>query len=153
MRGCYRCLLSYSNQTVHESIDRRLIVSRLLDLAAARLYPLDASVRRSSPTDDDLIDAALSDRARSLLRLLSIKKLRRPEEVATGIDGYDGKVDLVYRCGGLDTAVVAEDQALGHRPDPAVLAFAGWNVIHIRLDEDLETIVAANPAVFGQEVR
>lgn len=154
VRGCYRCLLSYSNQTVHESIDRRLIVDRLLDLAGAQVQPLDTSAAILAEGDDDsLIAAALSDRARSLLRLLSIRKLRRPDAVAAGVDGYDAQVDMVYRTGGLDTVVVVEDAAAGHRPDPTALAFAGWNVIHIGPDEDLETIVSANPAVFGQEAR
>ena len=38
VRGCYRCLLSYSNQLVHEHIDRRLVIERLQALAT-RHYP------------------------------------------------------------------------------------------------------------------
>ncbi len=153
VRGCYRCLLSYSNQTVHESIDRRLVVDRLLELAGARVHEIVTSAEQPAATDDGaLLDAALSDRARSLLRLLSIKKLRRPDAVATGVAGYDAQVDMVYRAAGLDTVVVVEDAAAGHRPDPTPLAFAGWNVIQIGPGDDLETIVSDNPAVFGQEV-
>ena len=44
VRGCYRCLLSYSNQTFHELIDRRLVAPRLLELARSTTQP---SSRRS----------------------------------------------------------------------------------------------------------
>ncbi|MGH3907333.1 MAG: DEAD/DEAH box helicase [Pseudonocardiaceae bacterium] len=154
VRGCYRCLLSYSNQTVHESIDRRLVVDRLLELAASCVQPSEQTPEEpSADGDDDLLAAALSDRARSLLRLLAIKKLRRPDTVATSVDGYPAQVDLTYHSGGLDTVVVVDDPVLGHRPDPASLTFAGWNVIHIGLDDNLDAVLAAHPSVFGQEER
>ncbi|MGH3366899.1 MAG: DUF1998 domain-containing protein, partial [Nocardioidaceae bacterium] len=154
VRGCYRCLLSYSNQPVHESIDRRLVVDRLLELAASCVEPSEqAPEEPSAEGDDDLLAAALSERARSLLRLLAIKKLRRPDTVATTVDGYPAQVDLTYHSGGLDTVVVVDDPALGHRPDPASLTFAGWNVIHIGLDDNLDAVLAAHPSVFGQEER
>jgi len=154
VRGCYRCLLSYSNQTVHESIDRRLVVDRLLELAASYVETIERTPEEPTAGDNDgLLAAALSDRARSLLRLLAIKKLRRPDTVATPVEGYPAQVDLVYRSDELDTVVVVEDAALGRRPDPAPLTFAGWNVIHIGLDDDLDAVVAAHPSVFGQEER
>jgi len=62
------------------------------------------------------------------------------------------KVDLVYRHAGLDTAVLIDERD-STRPDPTDLVFAGWNVIKIRVDDELGDVVAANPAVFGQEQR
>jgi len=44
-------------------------------------------------------------------------------------------------------------QPAKRRPDPAGLTFAGWNVIHIGLDDDLDAVVAAHPSVFGQVQR
>ncbi|MGH3883003.1 MAG: DEAD/DEAH box helicase [Pseudonocardiaceae bacterium] len=153
VRGCYRCLLSYRNQTMHESIDRRLVVDRLRELAGAYVRPAEHNLPDPAADDGTLLAAALSDRARSLLRLLTIKNLRRPDSVATGVDGYAARVDMVYRSDGLDTVIVVDDTMLSHRPDPMPLTFAGWNVIHIGLDDDLDAVVAAHPSVFGQEVR
>lgn len=149
VRGCYRCLLSYSNQPVHESIDRRVAIDRLLALIPARVEPAESA---APPVVIDISGADLSDRAQALLRLLAGKNLRAPDDVAVETGGYDARIDLVYRVDGLDTAVVLDDH-LHQRPDPGVLAFYGWNVVHVRLDDDLEAVVARHPAVFGTEVR
>jgi Lhr-like helicase len=151
VRGCYRCLLSYSNQTMHESIDRRLVVDRLRELAAACVQPVVPAPHEPATDDATSLAAALSDRARSLLRLLTIKNLRRPDSVATEVDGYDARVDMVYRSDGIDTVVVVDDST--PRPDPRPLTFAGWNVIHVGLDDDLEAVVATHPSVFGRQAR
>lgn len=41
VRGCYRCLLSYGNQLVHELIDRRLVAPALQELASATTRPVN----------------------------------------------------------------------------------------------------------------
>jgi hypothetical protein len=147
VRGCYRCLLSYSNQTVHEAIDRRLAIDRLMALTSGRVEPAEPP---SPPADADLDLGALSDRARALVDLVSSRNLRGPDDVGVRVVGYEARIDLVYRVDGLNTAIVVDGP---HRqPDPGVLAFYGWNVVHVRLDDDLDTVVSSHPAVFGMEM-
>jgi hypothetical protein len=153
VRGCYRCLLSYSNQTVHAMIDRRRVVERLRRLAQCQVRPTPTDDQPASVSGEGFVNAALNDRARELLRLLAVRKLRGPSEIATTTASYDAPIDLIYHQDGMRTAVVLDDPHTGERPDPANLVFAGWNVIHVRLDDDLDTIISTNPAVFGQAVR
>ncbi len=47
--GCYRCLLSYSNQMDHERIDRRVVVPLLLQLSRATIRP-DETPPVTAPT-------------------------------------------------------------------------------------------------------
>ncbi len=148
VRGCYRCLLSYSNQTVHESIDRRMVIDRLLELTSGRVEPAGPT---APPDKADLDLGSLGERARALVDLLSSRNLRGPDDVGVRVAGYDSRIDLVYRVNGLHTAVVIDGP---HRhPDPGVLAFYGWNVVHVRLDDNLDTVVSSHPAVFGMEMQ
>ena len=153
VRGCYRCLLSYSNQTKHELVDRRRAVDRLMRLARSHVEPDQAT---ANPPADQLsteqIDG-LSDRARRLLDLLDSKGLRRPNSVGTKVPDYSAAIDLIYRQHGIDTAVLIDDAEHGARPDHTGLVFQGWNVIHVGADDDLATVIDANPSVFGQEGR
>jgi hypothetical protein len=153
VRGCYRCLLSYSNQTVHAMIDRRRVVERLRRLAQCQVRPTPTDRQPATTLGDGFVDATLSDRAQELLRLLAVRKLRHPSETATTTASYAAPIDLVFYRDGMRTAVVLDDPHTGERPDPVDLVFAGWNVIHIRVEDDLDTVVSTNPAVFGQEVR
>jgi hypothetical protein len=147
VRGCYRCLLSYGNQPVHEQIDRRRAVGHLLRLSRSHVE------RASAPTSEPSAPApgqAANPRAQQLLELLAERDLRPPQELDAQIVGYDGVVDIVYRQNGLTTAVIFADTE--SPPDTATLALVtGWNVIQVRGDTDLENVVAANPSVFGAQ--
>jgi hypothetical protein len=147
VRGCYRCLLSYGNQPMHEQIDRRRAVEPLLRLACARVEPAVPEQLAPEPAAPSQV---ANPRAQELLRLLAERELRTPQEVDAEVAGYDGVVDIVYRSGGLTTAVIFEDSA--EPPDTSTLQLVtGWNVIRVHDDTDLDEVVSANPSVFGTQ--
>ncbi|WP_222850191.1 DEAD/DEAH box helicase [Allosaccharopolyspora coralli] len=152
VKGCYRCLLSYGNQGVHELIDRRRAVPHLLTLARSRVRPVPTEASQDHKADPGIVDQAAGSRAQQLLRLIVERDLRPPEKVDVEVTGYRGRVDLVYRVNGITTAVVLDDPGGGHQPDTSMLQLErGWNVIRVKEDEDIETVIVGNPSVFGYE--
>lgn len=147
VKGCYRCLLSYGNQSVHEFIDRRLAVPHLLRLAGARVTR--APLETEASADASVVGQVGHSRAADLLRLIVKRDLRAPNEINASVAGYAGTIDLVYRTDGLTTAVVVDDPNAGGVPDPMELFLLGWNVIRVPVDEDLNAVLDRNPSVFG----
>lgn len=150
VRGCYRCLLSYGNQLVHELIDRRLVASRLQEMTTALTHPADEqrpSTDQTAPADST-IDA--TGPTATLLRLLREHGHRLPNRTGVDIDGVT--IDLVYDNSDVRSAILI-DLDDRHKQDTTPLIFGGWNVIHIGADEDLAAVVAAHPGVFGEAAR
>ncbi len=147
VRGCYRCLLSYGNQPVHEQIDRRRAVAHLLPLSRSHVEQAPAATPEpSAPAPGQ----AANPRAQDLLALLTERGLRPPQELDAQVPGYQGVVDIVYCADGLTTAVIFEDSV--EAPDTSALQLVtGWNVIRVRADSDLDEVVSANPSVFGKQ--
>lgn len=147
VRGCYRCLLSYSNQTSHELIDRRAIVGTLLALAASTTTPVITDGEDDVDTGTSSVPAGLERRLTDMLDLLRARQLRLPDRYDVEIGGI--RVDFAYDRPPLPTVVVVE------RPERATpdtlmdLAFAGWNVLLVPADAELDHYVADHPGVFG----
>lgn len=152
VRGCYRCLLSYGNQTVHEMIDRRLAVPMLMELTGARSEP-DESPQAQAPEKTAVATAltgapslaAPDSRVEQLLALLIENELRIPTEQDVTLEGM--RVDMLYR-DVISTAVIVLDKTHPN-VDADALVFAGYNVVKISLDADLMQVIGANPGVFG----
>jgi superfamily II DNA/RNA helicase len=173
VRGCYRCLLSYGNQLMHEHIDRRLVIERLRALATATAQaPTSAATSPAAhpPSMQSAQEAAraavapeakqpgtgeagvaheadVSGTVAALLELVREQGLRLPDRVGAEVDGI--RVDLVYDSAPVPSVVVV-DYMHGESDDTTPLIFGGWNVIHIGPGEDLAAVVAANPGVFGE---
>jgi len=150
VRGCYRCLLTYGNQSFHEQIDRRLAKGPLLRLARSRTTadPEDGSGASEAPSPGPATPASpanLSGRAAELVTLLGLHDLATPSRSEVVIEGVT--VDLAF-----DTqhAVVLFDPEPHGRRDTTALVFAGWHVIHIAADDSLEAAINSNPTVFGR---
>lgn len=160
VRGCYRCLLSYSNQTNHEKIDRREIIPLFLRLATSGTTPRlvdaqspaphaptgasaattdDTSGRSAVPTDEDL----LGDRARAMLAYLRERGFHLPARLGDEVGGFI--VDFVYDS---PRAVVVFDGVA--QPDVTELSWDGWNVVTIPADADFDAVIEANASVFGK---
>ncbi len=168
VRGCYRCLLSYSNQLAHEHIDRRLAVGRLTAMArsttqsgdAAPAAPPDAAepwLTHTSARADHAAEAkpgamaAHAPRsAAAVLELLRQKGCRLPDRLDADIQGVH--VDMVYDTAPIRSVVVI-DYAHGQFRDTTPLIFGGWNVIHIGAGDDPGAAITANPGVFGEAAR
>lgn len=145
VRGCYRCLLTYGNQSSHELIDRRSAIPTLLRLAKGVTKP-DAV---SSPDTSGLVLSPMSipdnlnDSVESALDYLRENNLKLPTTVGSVVAGIP--VDLEYP----DEYSVVIFLDSGPRPDVDALTFSGWNVITVEPDDPFERIVRANPSVFG----
>jgi DEAD/DEAH box helicase/Domain of unknown function (DUF1998)/Helicase conserved C-terminal domain len=86
-RGCYRCLLSYYNQTEHEYINRqdKKVVELLLACASGR-------VKLSKPADVIPVNSLLAKWMSKLTEL----GLRHPDKFNVTLTGFDRKVDALY---------------------------------------------------------
>jgi len=156
IRGCYRCLLSYGNQTVHERIDRRAAIPVLRRLTNA------VTTREAEDADRSVVAPALpaprppatssgaawhprqDGRASELESWLRAADLRLP--TAADVTREGTFVDLVYEQTSPPAAILFE----GHQGrDATDLVFAGFNVIRVLEHDDLWDIIVRNPAVFG----
>ena len=158
VRACYDCLLSYSNQTLHEQINRHLVRDLMLKLATAHVEK--APVRKSKQENPKLEDQ--SERVR-LTRQAPQDSPESPEDRFTAWlsansyrppDGYGEEVagvcpDLIYRQGRRGAAVFFDDTNRDAHED---LRDAGWTVILIKPDADAQAwqqVVERYPSVFG----
>ena len=147
--GCYRCLLSYSNQMDHERIDRRVIVPLLLELSRATVHP-DKPAPAASTTShpgaeksDASIPTPSSERAAAFLRHLESRGVRLPSRGEGEVDGL--LVDFVYDTP--LTVVVVHDEVM--QVDASDLVYAGYQVLTVGLDSDFDDVIDNNPSVFG----
>ncbi len=156
IRGCYRCLLSYGNQTVHERIDRRVAIPVLRRLAEAITTPDAARPDQSvvdmpiPPTDpghasEGPHDRPLQGRPSELEAWLRAAGLRLPSANNATLDGV--AVELAYHQVSPRAAIVFEDHY--HERDTSSLAFAGYNVVTVSPEDDLWDVILRNPAIFG----
>lgn len=154
--GCYRCLLSYSNQMDHERIDRRTVVPMLRDLAAARVRPDEVNlVTPTTPPEDNASEPAAadgiasleSDRAAAFLRHLESRGVRLPSRGEGEVGGL--LVDFVY-----DSplaVVVVHDEVL--KVDASDLTFDGYHVVTVAADRDFDDVIREHPSVFGEAMQ
>lgn len=158
-RACYRCLLSYSNQTDHPRLDRFLIRDYLLELKNAA----SAKVTSGRSYEDQYTwllekrdpNSSLEAKFLTLLfethRHLPHRAQYRPEK------GVYAEADFFYERDGLKGVAVFIDGP--HHDEPVQikkdteertkLEDLGYRVIVLRYDKSLEEQVSANQDVFG----
>ncbi|MCR6704705.1 MAG: DUF1998 domain-containing protein [Cellulomonas sp.] len=103
--GCYRCLLTYGNQSHHEQIDRRQATSTLMRLARSRTVP-DPTGEGDDPQEPGdpggpehpgaptPPERQLTGRAAELVELLALRGLHRPTRADVQVEGVT--VDLAF---------------------------------------------------------
>lgn len=152
--GCYRCLLTYGNQSHHEQIDRRQATSTLMRLARSRTTPdptgegddpqePGGSGGPEAPGAPTPPERPLTGRAAELVELLALRGLRRPTRADAQVEGVT--VDLAFD--NAHAVVLFED---GHSRDVTPLVFGGWHVVRVGPADSLEAAVTSNPSVFGR---
>jgi superfamily II DNA/RNA helicase len=159
IRGCYRCLLSYGNQTVHERIDRRTAVPILRRLARAVTTSTSQDAGRSPVASTSPPDADAASRSASGHDERPVSRAGRPSELeswlraaelalptAANVMREGTVVDLVYDQTSPPAAILFDAHP---ERDVTDLVFAGFNVIRVSAHDDLWDIVVRNPAVFG----
>ncbi|WP_020519492.1 DEAD/DEAH box helicase [Catelliglobosispora koreensis] len=146
VRGCYRCLLSFGNQQVHEMIDRRQVIAMLHALTTSATNAVTASVGPEGATPSNDYPGRLG----VLLGIVQSNALRWPTEIDTTLEGLH--VDLVYHNGNHRSAVLVDFEP-SRSAEIIPLVFGGWNVVTIAPGDDLNAVIAAHPGVFGEAAR
>ena len=160
VRACYDCLLSYSNQTLHEQINRHLVRDLMLKLASAQVEktpvrksksenpkPGDQSERKppTLPASPDSPDSPED----GFTAWLSANGYRAPDGFGDEVAGVCP--DLIYRQGRRGAAIFFDDANRDAHED---LRDASWTVILIRPDAGAQAwqqVVERYPSVFGGE--
>ncbi|WP_425424290.1 protein kinase domain-containing protein [Streptomyces chattanoogensis] len=154
-RGCYDCLLTYSNQLNHGAIDRHTIRDLLLRLAAADTR---TTGRGETRTDQLQRLSAQSDTSleRDLVTWLKERGLRLPDEAQHLVTEALARPDYVYRLPGVNVAVFVDGPVHGHeavaeRDADAEdrLLDAGWDVVRFPHDGDWPAIAQQFQRYFG----
>jgi ATP-dependent helicase YprA (DUF1998 family)/very-short-patch-repair endonuclease len=154
-KGCYKCLLSYGNQTVHDRIDRHGAKQFLMDFARAQALPASPGLSR---TDEhrQLAESTDSSLERDLLDLLKAEGFRLPDQSQVLIEEHHARPDFVYYTMGGTYAVFVDgpvhdrtDVSLRDAAAEANLVDAGWMVIRFRYGEDWHDVIARHRDVFG----
>ncbi len=155
-RGCYDCLLSYTNQKDHTLIDRLSVVDLLLALADGRTKAVGgdaASAQEQLTALERLTESSLE---REFLTMLRDGGYRVPDEAQVTVAEALARPDFVYRLNGSDVAVFIDGphhdtahQAMRDLQAEYRLEDRGWLVVRFPHDADWREVMAANPSVFG----
>lgn len=155
--GCYDCLLSYSNQRYHTSINRHAAAPVLAALLASATTP-DHRITDPRSAAANLADQTQHPSGEVFLDWLRDSGLRLPD--AASVEAADSGVvpDFIYYLPGAEAAVFLEDAPglAGPQRDERAgyrLMDSGWLVIRFAGEnqEDWEETVRSHPDVFGTE--
>jgi superfamily II DNA/RNA helicase len=154
-KACYDCLLSYTNQIDHPSINRHTVRDLLLALTDARTAVTDTG-RSRAETAVRLRAQADSELERDFIAFLYDNDYRLPDEPQALVSSARARPDFVYRLQSgptalfldgpvHDTASVAERDAAAEER----LMDLGWNVVRVSYDEDWHRAIRQHASVFG----
>ena len=157
-RGCYDCLLSYTNQIFHSAIDRHSVVPLLLRLAGSRTGPTGGHGSAEEHAAA-LLAASATSLERQWVTFLRDGGYRLPDEGQSLIPQALSRPDFVYRLAAGPVAVfidgpVHDDRPVAERDVAAEdrLLDLGTLVIRFRYDEAPEgwqQTVRKHPGIFG----
>ncbi len=154
-KGCYDCLLSYSNQYEHRSIDRHAVVPLLQQLMSAQV--VSGAGGRDRPDQQAWLNA-LSDSGleRRFVDWLEEYGYRLPDDAQRTISLAEARPDLVYDLPGNPVAVFVDgphhDDAHQRLRDGRAaerLENLGWTVVRVHHTEDWATLAARHTWLFG----
>ncbi|MCP9977944.1 Zn-binding domain-containing protein [Actinomadura madurae] len=155
-RGCYDCLLSYTNQGFHQLIDRHAVVGLLADLAGSWTGGRAAQKGTAAGHARGLADASGSELERRFVNFLKDSDYRLPDEAQTLVADALARPDFVYRLPAGPVAVYVdgphhEHATVWERDVQAEgrLLDLGWLVVRFGHDKEWSDIVRGYPSVFG----
>lgn len=162
-RACYRCLLSYSNQTDHPKLDRFLIRDYLLAvqssitsrIAKGRSYEDQYKWLMEKHDPKSNLEAEFLRRLYESKRRLPDRAQYRPEE------GVYCEADFYYERDGLKGVAVFIDGPSHDEPaqqeedmeQRTRLDDLGYRVLVIRYDRKIADQIIENPDVFGPGIK
>ena len=94
--ACYDCLMSYTNQTDHELLDRQRIKDLLMMLAASHVEASPASQPRAAHLQG-LINLTGSQLERDWLKMIEDRNLRLPSHAQALVEECRTRPDFCYR--------------------------------------------------------
>ena len=156
-RGCYDCLLSFSNQGEHAMIDRQEAKNLLLNLSESVTEAGGGGRSRTSAIAalKSLCDSTLE---KDFIDWLAEQGLRLPDRAQVTVDLSPGsaKPDFVYDLPSGPVAVFIDGpvhdgphQSARDATAEAGLRDAGWDVVRFAYNEEWLAKVATRPNVFG----
>jgi very-short-patch-repair endonuclease len=153
--ACYDCLMTYSNQSHHDQLDRQAVKDLLLQLARSSVHSGPATLPRGEHLQR-LLTLCQSGLEKDWLKLLESRNLRLPTDAQKYV--YAGKTcpDFVYE-GDYRAAIYIDgphhDYPQRQQRDAEQMEMIeddGWIVIRFRHSEDWESILAQYPNIFGK---
>ena len=154
-KGCYDCLLSYSNQYEHGRIDRHSAVPLLRQLARSQVARGAGGRDRAAQQQwlDALSDSGLE---RRFIDWLTEHGQHLPDGAQRTVSAAQARPDLVYDVPGNPTAVFIDGphhddahQRLRDEQAAERLEDLGWTVLRVRHDDDWAGVVSRNAWLFG----
>ena len=155
-KGCYNCLLAYSNQYEHTLIDRHRAVDLLQHLARSVVASGAGGKARNEQRDwlNALSDSGLE---RKFVDWLSARGYRLPDDAQRTVTEALARPDLVYDLTGSPVAVFIDgphhDAAHQQQCDAAAaerLEDLGWSVVRVRHGDDWPALVGKYEWIFGK---
>lgn len=154
-KGCYDCLLAYSNQFEHGLIDRHAAVPLLRRLAASTMST-GADGRSRDGQQEWLTKLADSGLERQFVDFLDDGGYRLPDDAQVTVEAARARPDFVYRPVDGQVAVFVDgpahdaDKQQQRDADAQIrLEDLGWSVLRFRYDDDWPVIASTNAWVFG----
>lgn len=151
--ACYDCLMSYTNQTDHELLDRKSLINHLKTL-------FDSTVQRSSSNlsreqhYQQLKSLCQSTLETMWLDYIYTKDYILPTHAQRDIESCYTRPDFLYE--GKYVAIYVDgpphDKAGQKEKDKQItdqLENLGWHVIRFRHDDDWDEIIKAHKSIFG----
>ena len=153
--ACYDCMLSYFNQSYHESLDRHCIKELLQQIMAGAMEPSPVEIPRAEHLVQlkRLCDSGLE---RQFLDFLDQHILRLPERAQHYYERFGTRPDFSYT--GENPAFIYVDGPPHDYPDrqtrdtaqTAALTAEGITVIRFHHAADWESAASRYPSVFGR---
>ena len=151
--GCYDCLMSYSNQRDHESLDRHVIRGLMLDLKTSKVSSSPAA-RSLSAHLEWLKQQCDSELEKSWLDYLAARNLKLPTTAQKFYEQCATRPDFVYD---RHHTVIYVDGPPHDFPDrqkrddekTAEMEDYGYTVLRFHHADDWDETIASHPNIFG----
>jgi ATP-dependent helicase YprA (DUF1998 family)/very-short-patch-repair endonuclease len=152
--ACYDCLMSYTNQTDHELLDRQRIKDLLMMLAASHVEASPASQPRAAHLQG-LINLTGSQLERDWLKMIEDRNLRLPSHAQALVEECRTRPDFLYRDSQVAIYVDGpqhdyHDRQSRDQQQTTCMEDAGWTVIRFGHADNWEKILDRYPNIFGE---
>ncbi len=158
-KACYRCLLSYSNQSDHTRLNRHVILDTLLELANSRtiqgyvpqLLVVQASSKEAEITSEDRstnTDDTDESFAQKVLLFLKSRGRKLPDALRPVLHDSELRPDFFYEKGAVCVFCDEGEPVAAVRSARSELDDNGYRVVVLKIGRDLEEQLKRWPDLF-----